>query len=346
MSGPHRLVSEARHALSTALAGGREPILLAVSGGSDSMALAATAAFIAPKYGRQVRAICVDHAIRPESAAEAATTADWLSELGIPTDVVRINASGQGGPEASARVARYQAIADRAREREALVVLGHTLSDQAETVLLGLARGSGARSIAGMPASGHLPGHPDVAMIRPFLGLSRADLRTVCRELDVPWVDDPTNELDSEWTSADGRPLRRVSVRHRVLPLMEETLGPGIDRALARTASQLRDDDEALSALAAAALVEARMREESSGAAGQAEGAHAYSCAALAQHMPAVRRRAIRLAMERAGVRGGEVTYWHVSGVDRLVTSPDNKVGLDLPGIRAWRDRGVMYFQG
>lgn len=337
MSGPHQLVSEARHAVDRALATfpAQTPVLVAVSGGSDSVALATTCAFIGRKQGREVHAICVDHGIRSESDNEASRVVAQMKALGVDATSVVVDATGTDGPEGSARNARYEAIATRARELGAVVALGHTLGDQAETVLLGLARGSGARSLAGMRSRGSLPGHSDVPMVRPLLGMSRDELRTVCTELGQTWIDDPTNELDGEWKTADGGTLRRISARHEVLPVMEDKLGPGISQALARTAHLLRDDDDALSAIAADVLEQVTV---------ESEDGVAIDCAALASHPPAVRRRAIRRAMYLAGVRGGELTYWHVASVDRLVTSRDNKLGIDLPGIRAWRDLGVITF--
>lgn len=187
-------------------------MLVGVSGGSDSMALAATLAFVAPKLGILVHAVCVDHGIRPESVQEAAFVRDILRKRGVPVEVCRVDVDGSSGPEGNAREARYDAIATYARSLgnaagPAVVFLGHTQNDQAETVLMGFARGSGAKSIAGMPAVGHLPLHRDVPMQRPFLEFTRDELRTVCSELDVPWVDDPSNDLDGPWTCSDGSPF-------------------------------------------------------------------------------------------------------------------------------------------
>src|SRR5699024_10892879 len=138
-------------------------------------------------------------------------------------------------PEAAARTARYAALADAAQDAAA-VLLGHTIDDQAETVLLGLGRGSGARSLAGMPAAAGL-------WRRPFLGLRRSDTEACCTALGLGWAEDPTNAPDGPWRRADGGPLRRAAVRHHVLPALEDALGPGVAEALARTAQRLRDDE-------------------------------------------------------------------------------------------------------
>lgn len=269
MAHPHPLVSQARRALSAAFA--QLPIgsavLLAISGGADSMALAVSARYAARARAIELHSLTVDHGLRQESAHEARIVHERLTALGIAARVVRVHvgdasAGGAGqGPEGNARLVRYQALADEAlrlgRERGAQAVpvfLGHNADDQAETVLLGLARGSGARSIAGMPRSGALPEHSDVPMVRPLLDMRSEHLRTVCRELDVAWVEDPTNQLTSEWRAADGSSLRRSALRYRVIPLLEEILGAGVVPALVRTGEMAAADDAALTQIARQAL--------------------------------------------------------------------------------------------
>ncbi|QRV02415.1 tRNA lysidine(34) synthetase TilS [Arcanobacterium phocisimile] len=341
MSGPHHVVNISRLALRQALADHNDdvPVVVAVSGGSDSMAVAITLAFIAPKLGLTARAVCVDHGIRPESAAEAQTVRERLAKFGIDVDIVRIDVTGNAGPEGNARQGRYAAIAEYARKlgttkQPATVLLGHTQNDQAETVLLGFSRGSGAQSIAGMPAAGELPLYPDVPMIRPFLEFSREDLRIICQEYDVEWINDPSNELGGPWKTADGLDLRRTAVRHRVVPELEASLGPGTVPAIARTAQLLQEDNKALAYYARRELAQAII----------ARDPVTIACDQLSQAPQAVRRRALKYAVKESGVRSGELVYWHIAGLDKLLTERKNNRGIDLPGVRAWREHNQLMF--
>lgn len=208
-------------------------VLVACSGGPDSLALAAVTAFFARRGSIAAGAVVVDHGLQDGSAEVAAAAADVLRKLGLdPVDVVPVTVDDEHlGPEGAAREARYRAL-DSAAERHqaAAILLGHTLDDQAESVLLGLARGSGTRSLSGIPAQrGHY--------LRPFLGLRRADTEGICdaEGLD-PWHD-PTN--------ADPA-YKRSKVRTEVLPFLEEKLGPGIAEALHRSATILAEDADYL----------------------------------------------------------------------------------------------------
>ena len=211
-------------------------MLAACSGGPDSLALAAALAFVAPRAGLRAGAVTVDHGLQEGSADRAAAVAAVLGGLGLdPVRAVAVTVDGGGGPEAAARTARYAALEAAAADLGATaVLLGHTLDDQAETVLLGLARGSGARSLAGMPPRRGI-------FLRPLLGLRRQVTTGACAALDLaPWAD-PHN--------ADRR-FARVRVRLDALPALEAALGPGVAEALARTADQLRDDAEVLEQIA------------------------------------------------------------------------------------------------
>ncbi|RZT60839.1 tRNA(Ile)-lysidine synthase [Microcella alkaliphila] len=210
-------------------------VLVALSGGPDSLALAAATAFEAPRAGLRAGAVIVDHQLQDGSRAVADRAAEQARALGLdPVEVVRVDvapSSAGGGPEAAARDARYAALDAAARRLTAsAVLLGHTVDDQAETVLLGLARGSGAVSLSGMAVVNGV-------YRRPFLGLRRASTVQACRDQGLePWSD-PHN-LDPAYT--------RVRVRDRVLPLLEAELDPGVVEALARTAELVRDDADAL----------------------------------------------------------------------------------------------------
>lgn len=288
-------------------------VLVACSGGPDSLALAAATAFVAPRLGLRGGAVIVDHGLQPGSDDVATRAADQCRGLGLdPVDVVEVDAaSGAGGPEAAARDARHAALAAGAeRHRADAVLLGHTLDDQAESVLLGLARGSGARSLAGMPARRGL-------IRRPFLGVRRSETERACALLGLdPW-DDPSNSL----SGPDVAPLRS-RVRHVLMPVLVEVLGPGTPEALARTAGLLRADADVLEDQAAALLVAAR------GADGDLDAA------VLAAAPVALRTRALRGALVNAGVPAGALTMVHVSAADALVTDWHGQDGVSLPGGR------------
>ena len=224
------VVATVRNAVRGSLAGlaSGDLVLAACSGGPDSLALASALAFVAPRAGLRAGAVTVDHGLQEGSSDRAAQVAAVLRGLGLdPVRAVTVTVDGNGGPEAAARTARYAALEKAAADLgAAAVLLGHTLDDQAETVLLGLARGSGARSLAGMaPRRG--------IFLRPLLGVRRQATAGACAAVGlVPWAD-PHN--------ADRR-FARVRVRLDALPALEAALGPGVAEALARTADQLRDD--------------------------------------------------------------------------------------------------------
>lgn len=220
-------------------------VAVACSGGADSLALAAAVGHEGRHRGLTVHGLVVDHGLQAGSAEVAARAAGQLRALGYPlVDVLTPEVAGPGGPEAAARRARYEALRS-ARPSDSLVFLGHTLDDQAETVLLGLGRGSGPRSMSGMRPL-------DPPWARPLLGVTRSTTRQACAALGLdPWSD-PHN-TDPRFT--------RVRLRNEVLPLLEDVLQGGVAAALGRTAAQLAEDGAALDELAAAALDRADPRE-------------------------------------------------------------------------------------
>ncbi|MBG0739870.1 tRNA lysidine(34) synthetase TilS [Paeniglutamicibacter antarcticus] len=217
----------------------RPLILVACSGGPDSLALAAVAAFLGRRGEIQVGAVIVDHQLQPQSRAVAEATAGILRGLGLdPVEISTVTSTDVGvGPEAAARNARYAALDEAAARLDArTMLLGHTLDDQAESVLLGLARGSGTRSLAGIPQRRGL-------YLRPFLGLRRAETLQICAAEGLqPWHD-PTNEDPA---------FLRSRVRTRVLPFLQDELGPGIAQSLSRSARILAQDADYLDQQAAA----------------------------------------------------------------------------------------------
>ncbi|HEY6646933.1 MAG TPA: tRNA lysidine(34) synthetase TilS [Mycobacterium sp.] len=256
---------------------------VALSGGADSLALTAVAAATKP-----TTALIVDHRLQPDSGQVAANARDQALALGcVDAQVLCVDVGTTGGPEAAARSARYRAL-DDARD-DAAVLLAHTLDDQAETVLLGLGRGSGSRSIAGMRPC-------DPPWYRPLLGVRRVITHAACEELGLtPWQDPHNSD----------RRFTRTRLRTEVLPLLEDVLGGGVAEALARTATALREDTDTLDELAGQALAEV-------GTGG------ALDTARLAVLPEAVRRRVIRGWLLAGGASG--LTDKQIRGVDTLVT--------------------------
>ncbi|WP_421742187.1 tRNA lysidine(34) synthetase TilS [Cellulomonas sp.] len=320
MSGPAREVAAVRSAVVASLAD-LPPgalVLVACSGGPDSLALAAGVAFVAgrPTTTWRAQAVVVDHGLQDGSAQVADEAAQACRGLGLDAVVVRVAVDGPG--EAPARTARYAALERAADELgAATVLLGHTLDDQAETVLLGLARGSGARTLAGMPATRG-------RFRRPLLGMRRADTLAACAAQHLmPWHD-PTND----GTHADAS--LRSRVRSDALPTLERVLGPGVAEALARTAVQLRDDADLLDALAADLL-----------SAASVDGC--LDVDALGAAAPALRTRALRTAAIAAGSPAGALLRVHVLAVDALVTDWHGQGAVDLPGgVAARRSCGRL----
>ncbi|WP_341994624.1 tRNA lysidine(34) synthetase TilS [Microbacterium sp. LWH7-1.2] len=317
-------VAEVRLAVRRVLTG-LEPgttALVALSGGVDSLALAAATAFEAPKLGLRAASLTVDHGLQDGSTDAATSAAAKAEALGLDARVVRVEVGGAGGPEAAARDARYRALADGARAIGAAAILtGHTLDDQAETVLLGLARGAGATSLQGMAEASVLD---EVTLLRPLLGVRRAITSAACAAEGLePWHD-PHN--------ADPR-FARVRVRDAVLPVLESELGPGIAEALARTAAQLREDAEAFDQM---------IDETIEDIVEHAEAGISVSVAALAANPAALRNRIIRHVV--ASEFHESLTRTQTLEVARLVTDWSGQGPIDLPGCRARRIGGRIEF--
>ncbi|MFR9726080.1 tRNA lysidine(34) synthetase TilS [Streptomyces sp. MS19] len=305
-------------------------VLVACSGGADSMALASALAFEAPRCGVRAGGVTVDHGLQDGSDERAREVAERLAALGLePVETAAVDVGRDGGPEAAARTARYAAL-DAAADRygAAAVLLGHTRDDQAETVLLGLARGSGTRSLSGMAAvSGGLSGDRAAAgrYRRPFLAIDRQTTRKACLVQAIPVWDDPHN-TDPSFT--------RSRVRHEALPVLEKALGRGVVEALARTAQLSRDDADALDAWA----------RQAEAAATRPDGT--LDVAALHELPPAVRRRVLRRAAIAAGAPAGSLFARHIEETDRLITAWRGQRPLNLPGrVEASRQGGRLVLQ-
>lgn len=309
------VVGKARKQLQNALAAAGYPsrVLVACSGGPDSLALAAIAAY----FGRRghvdghpvaVAGVVVDHQLQPGSAEVASRTASVLRELGLsPVEVRTVEVASTGfGPEAAARDARHTALESAAEDLGCeAILLGHTLDDQAEQVLLGLARGSGTRSLAGMrPARGRL--------LRPFLGLRREETLEICEveELD-PWHD-PSN--------ADPA-FARSRTRVEVMPVLEEKLGPGVAESLARTAAILQQDADFLEELAKETYLSLVQRE----------GGDAWLPEDAVRELPAALRFRV-IAKAAADVGGQQPGYGRLQAAEALLRRQGSAGPVELPG--------------
>ena len=319
-------VAQVRRAVRRALAevSAPGPVVVALSGGADSLALAAGVAFEAPKLGLRAASVTVDHGLQPGSDAVAADASRAAAALGLEARVVAVQVAETGeGTEAAARDARYRALFDTARELGAVAVLAaHTLDDQAETVLLGLARGAGAASLQGMSP---VVEHDGILLLRPLLGIRRADTVAACAAQGLePW-NDPHND--------DPR-YARVRVRRTVLPTLESELGPGIAEALARTAEQLQED-----AAAFADMIDETIEDIVE----HAEAGIAVSAAALAANPAALRHRIIRHVV--ASEFGASLTRTQTLEVARLATDWAGQGPIDLPACRARRTGALIVFE-
>ena len=278
--------------------------IVAVSGGADSLALAYALNKEAPDLAITLIAVTIDHQLQTGSADQAKKVQEQLKAMGYQEVIIeKVSVVEKSGLEADARTARYAALDAIAHAYGASqIFLGHTRDDQAETVLLGLARGSGTRSLSGMATV-------NGKYARPFLQLTRAQTVAACEEAEItPW-NDPHNANEK---------FSRVRVRNKVMPVMEEEIGPGIAVALARSAAILRDDADALDEMAQAVISRVDLSD--------------LDCAALAELPRAIRSRVLRAAIYAAGAPSGSVSADHLSGVEALITSWRGQGEASLPG--------------
>ena len=311
---PHRFEE---HLRATGLLGRAAHVIAAVSGGSDSTALAHLLSPLAAREGWALVAVHVRHLLRGPAAERDAEEAGRLAgALGLPFRAVQADVPAGRGKgeslEAAARRLRYAALLAVAAElgSTTLVATGHTLDDQAETVLLGLGRGSGPRSIAGMRPV-------DARWIRPFLGLRRSVTEAACDALGLaPWHD-PHN---------DDPAFQRVRLRREVLPLLDDVLQGGVAEALARTAALVRDDLDALDAVIDS------LSATGHGGAGVVDHGAVLDVAAIAGQPRAIRTRLLRQWARRNGA--GPLSAEHTAALDALVANWHGQGPLDLPGGR------------
>ena len=279
-------------------------VLVAVSGGADSLALAYALLKESQPLAITAVAVTIDHQLQAGSALQAEKVLSQLKEFGYEKVFIeKVVVDIKSGIEAGARDARYQALTTVAEKEQAQkIFLGHTRDDQAETVLLGLARGSGTRSLSGMAVE-------NGNFVRPLLAITRAQTVAACEEIGVAFWNDPHNM---------NKDFSRVRVRNEVLPVMEEKIGPGISAALARSASLLRDDADALDAIADVEISQLNLAD--------------LDCQRLGELPRAIRTRIIRAALYGAGAPSGSITWDHVAAVEALITHWHGQGALSLPG--------------
>jgi tRNA(Ile)-lysidine synthase len=280
-----------------------DTVLVGVSGGADSLALAHALSVEAEKLAMTVIGVTVDHQLQAASSTQAQKVVEQLSTFGLTCLIKKVTVDIKEGLEASARKARYEALSEVAQQEKAVAVfLGHTKDDQAETVLLGLARGSGTRSLSGMA-------HHNGIYVRPLLEITRNQNEEFCKEVGLEYWNDPHNQ-DSQFA--------RVRVRTEALAVLEKTIGPGISDALARSSHLLRDDADALDHWAKREEIHLDL--------------HDLDCAHLESLPRAIRTRILRAAIYAAGAPSGSVSADHVGAVEALISAWKGQGALNLPG--------------
>jgi tRNA(Ile)-lysidine synthase len=291
--------------------------LVAVSGGADSLALAWATQFVLPKQGCSLEAVVIDHGLQDGSDLIAAKAVTTLTEMGLTARAISVEVGTEGGLEQAAREARYQELRQAAHSSGAHgVLLGHTMDDQAETVLLGLARGSGPRSISGMASVNDI-------WWRPFLSLRRDDTRQVCVDAEISWWDDPHNTDDR---------FLRPRVRHRILEVMEAELGPGVVEALSHTAELIHADDSYL---------DQRATEKLAAHQGDIESGR-LSVGALESEPGPIASRMLRSALSHYS--GGPLHRSHTQQVMALVGNWHGQGPIDIPGVSVERVDSYLVF--
>ena len=296
-----------------------QKLLIAVSGGADSLALAAACEFEAKKLGLKIAAAVIDHSLQNNSDKVAAQTAKTLAALGFEEVVVKKIAVGKaGGPEAAARSARYIALETlRQKTKSHFIVLGHTSSDQAETVLLGLVRGSGSKSLSGMSEKTGF-------LLRPLLDIERATTEAFCKDSGIKYWSDPQNKDEK---------FLRVMIRKHVLPFLEKQLGGSVAASLVRTSDQLREDNTYLESQADKSFKK-YAKVSGSGI--------SFDAKALEKLPAAILNRVIKKALDGFGSESSRI---HVLAVSDLVLSWHGQKPLALPGVRVVRKGNTISFE-
>lgn len=291
-----------RSALASASAGDR--ILVGVSGGTDSLALASGLFLESAEKALQLVAVIIDHGLQENSDKVSNNAKLQLVKIGFSDiRILKIQVAVTDGIEASARRARYEAFNKLAEELKSKVFfLGHTKDDQAETVLLGLARGSGTRSLSGMAGVNGI-------FVRPLLTITRAQTVAACAEWDLISWQDPHNTNEK---------FTRVRVRENVMPNLEKEIGPGVAEALVRSARLLRDDADALDGLAVLEFSKFDPKD--------------LDVTELAKLPRAIRTRILRMAIYAVGAPAGSLTSEHIDPIEALISAWHGQGASSLPG--------------
>ena len=332
-------------------------VLVACSGGRDSMALAAVSHIVCTSMGVRCGAVIVDHGLQAGSEQVASEAADRCHALGLGLVIMRnatVQARGEG-LEAAARQARYNELCAAARESGAIaVLLAHTMDDQAETVLIGLLRSRGVDALAGMPQVFTRSG---ATFARPLLTLTRAETTGICEDLGVEYWDDPTNGDAVDGELPNDYPLRS-RVRHDLLPAIERFAGFNVTRHFAESARLARMDKEYLDQRSDEVMGEAVAAVDwpASSAAVSTDAPRAcvagdtndsshgiglmISVKRIAREPEAIRLRVIAHALSQAGVNASAA---QIAAIDRLVVDWHGQGGVSLPrGYSANRKKHVI----
>lgn len=308
-------VADSRRQLRELFAGqaiANDTVLVGFSGGADSLALLAAVAFEAKKFSIEPIAVIIDHGLQESSQSVALNAKLTAESLGVKAIIRKVSVGTEGGLENAAREARYQAFSEVKEELNAsYLLLGHNLNDQAESVLLGLMRGSGPRSIAGMQEVTDW-------ILRPFLTISGEQLRQACEDQGLEFWDDPHND--------DPR-FARVEIR-KILNELEASGSAGVIESLARTAEQMQE-------------AEAIIQPLIEGLVSEIEDKSSVEIEFLEKLDTAYRRRVIhRLAV----LNSAELARVHVLEIEKLVTNWHGQKPLNLPGITVSRVGTHLHF--
>ena len=332
-------------------------VLVACSGGRDSMALAAVSHIVCTSMGVRCGAVIVDHGLQAGSEQVASEAADRCRALGLGPVIVRnatVQARGEG-LEAAARQARYDELCAAAHESGAIaVLLAHTMDDQAETVLIGLLRSRGVDALAGMPQVFTRSG---VTFARPLLTLTRDETTGLCEDLGVEYWDDPTNGDAVDGELPNDYPLRS-RVRHDLLPAIERFAGFNVTRHFAESAQLARMDKEYLDQRSDEVMGEAVTAVDRPVSSAAVSTDTPRACAAddtndsghgiglmigvkrIAREPEAIRLRVIAHALSQAGVNASAA---QIAAIDRLVVDWHGQGGVSLPrGYSANRKKHVI----